>query len=178
MGRWIERHMGMRPAEARIVTSNIIQALRRYFFGLTIVGAFNTAVVTLGALVLGVPLLGTIALVTFLGSYVPIVGAWVAGIFVFLLALADESTTTAIIMAVIIFMANGPLQQVIQPIVYGATLKLNPLVVFSVTIASGTLFGMAGLILAAPLVSAAVSVHDDLGRLRSSRDEAEAASAV
>jgi putative heme transporter len=171
MGRWIERHMGMRPAEARIVTGDIVQALRRYFFGLTIVGAFNTAVVTLGALVLGVPLLGTIALVTFLGSYVPIVGAWVAGIFVFLLALADESTTTAIIMAVIIFLANGPLQQVIQPIVYGATLRLNPLVVFSVTIAAGTLFGMAGLILAAPLVSAAVRVHDDLARLRTSSGE-------
>ena len=35
------------------------------------------------------PLLGTIAIVTFLGSYVPIVGAWTAGIFVFALALAE-----------------------------------------------------------------------------------------
>ena len=68
MGRWIERHMGMQPAEARIVTGDILQALRKYFFGLTIVGAFNTAIVTLGALVLGVPLLGTVALVTFLGT--------------------------------------------------------------------------------------------------------------
>ena len=34
--------------------------------------------VTLGALVLGVPLLGTVALVTFLGAYVPIIGAWTA----------------------------------------------------------------------------------------------------
>jgi predicted PurR-regulated permease PerM len=152
MGRWIERHMGMRPAEARIVTGDILQALRKYFFGLTIVGAFNTAIVTLGALVLGVPLLGTVALVTFLGSYVPIIGAWTAGIVVFALTLADEGTTSAIIMAVIIFAANGPLQQVVQPIVFGATLQLNPLVVFSVTIAAGTLFGMVGLILAAPLV--------------------------
>jgi len=166
MGRWIERHMGMQPAEARIVTGDILQALRKYFFGLTIVGAFNTAVVTLGALVIGVPLLGTVAVVTFLASYVPIVGAWTAGIVVFGLTLADEGTTAAIVMAVIIFLANGPLQQVVQPIVYGATLQLNPLVVFSVTIAAGTLFGMVGLILAAPLVSAAVRVHDDLAALR------------
>ena len=117
MGRWIERHMGMRPAEARIVTGDILQALRKYFFGLTIVGAFNTAIVTLGALVLGVPLLGTVALVTFLGTYVPIIGAWTAGILVFALTLADEGTTSAIVMAVIIFAANGPLQQVVQPIV-------------------------------------------------------------
>jgi predicted PurR-regulated permease PerM len=166
MGRWIERHMGMQPAEARIVTGDLLQALRKYFFGLTIVGAFNTAIVTLGALVLGVPLLGTVALVTFLGTYVPIIGAWTAGIVVFALTLADEGTTSAIVMGLIIFAANGPLQQVVQPIVFGATLRLNPLVVFSVTIAAGTLFGMVGLILAAPLVSAAVRVHDHLAELR------------
>ena len=83
---------GHRPAEARIVTGDILQALRKYFFGLTMV-EFNTAIVTLGALVLGVPLLGTVALVTFLGAYVPIIGAWVAGILVFALTLADQGTT-------------------------------------------------------------------------------------
>jgi putative heme transporter len=165
MGRWIERHMGMPPATARIVTGNIVRALRKYFLGLTIVGAFNAGVVTVGALVLGVPLVGTIALVTFLASYVPILGAWTAGIFTFALALADKGTSTAFIMALIVFLANGPLQQIVQPIAYGATLQLNPLVVFTVTIAAGSLFGMVGLVLAAPLVSAAVRINDDLAEL-------------
>jgi predicted PurR-regulated permease PerM len=165
IGRWIERHMGLEPQHARIVLSDVIAALRRYFLGLTLVGAFNSAVVTLGALIVGVPLLGTIALVTFLGSYIPIIGAWTAGIFVFALALGDQGTSSALIMAVIVFLANGPLQQVIQPVIYGATLRLNPLVVFSVTIAAGTLFGMVGLVLAAPLVSAAVHIHDDMAQL-------------
>ncbi len=166
IGRWIERHMGMDPAEARIVLGDIIQALRRYFLGLSIIAAFTTAGVVIGALILGVPLLGTIAIVTFLSSYIPIVGAWTAGIFVFALALANQGTTAALIMAVIVFLANGPLQQIVQPIVYGATLRLNPLVVFSVTIAAGSLLGLPGMILAAPLVSAAVRVHGDLARLR------------
>jgi putative heme transporter len=166
IGRWIERHMGMQPAEARTVLEDIIQALRRYFLGLTIIAGLSTAGVVLGALIVGVPLLGTIAIVTFLASYVPIVGAWTAGIFVFALALANQGTTAALIMALVVFLANGPLQQIVQPIVYGATLRLNPLVVFSVTIAAGTLFGMAGMVLAAPLVSAAVRVHGDLIRLR------------
>jgi predicted PurR-regulated permease PerM len=166
IGRWIERHMGMRPPEARVVMTDVIGALRGYFLGLTIVGAFNAAIVTAGALIVGVPLPGTIAVVTFFGSYVPIVGAWTAGIFVFALALADQGTSSALIMALIVFLANGPFQQVIQPIVFGATLRLNPLVVFTVTIAAGTLFGMVGLVLAAPLVSAAVRIHDDLASLR------------
>lgn len=169
IGRWIERHMGMDPPRARIVMTDAITALRQYFLGLTLVGAFNAAVIVLGALIVGVPMLGTIALVTFLGSYVPIVGAWTAGVFVFALALANQGTTAALIMALIVFLANGPLQQVIQPIIYGATLRLNPLVVFSVTIAAGTLFGMVGLVLAAPLVSAAVHIRDDLARLSAAR---------
>ena len=59
-----------------------------------------------------------------------------------------------------------PPKPIVQPIVYGATLRLNPLVVFSLTIAAGALLGLPGMILAAPLVSAAVRVHEDLTRLR------------
>jgi putative heme transporter len=158
--------MGMEPAEARVVMSDIIQALRRYFLGLTIIAGLSTAGVVIGAWIVGVPMIGTIALVTFIGSYVPIIGAWTAGIFAVAIALAHQGTTAALVMAVIVFLANGPLQQIVQPIVYGATLRLNPLVVFSVTIAAGTLFGMAGMVLAAPLISAAVRVHSDLARLR------------
>jgi putative heme transporter len=168
IGRWIERNMGMQPAEARIVLNDIVQALRLYFLGLTIIAGLSTAGVVLGALIVGLPMLGTIAIVTFLASYVPILGAWTAGIFVFALALANQGTTAALIMAVIVFLANGPLQQIVQPVVYGATLKLNPLVVFSLTIAAGTLFGMAGMVLSAPLVSAAVRVRGDLRELRTS----------
>ena len=55
----------------------------------------------------------------------------------------------------------------VQPIAFGATLDLNPLAVLIVTIAGGSLFGMVGLILAAPLTSAAVHVSRDLAQARS-----------
>jgi predicted PurR-regulated permease PerM len=167
LGHWIEHHMGVEPAEARVVINDVITALRRYFLGLTIIAGISTAGVVAGAAIIGVPLLGTIAIVSFLASYVPIVGAWTAGIFVFALTLGDVGTSAAIAMAVVFFLSNGPLQQVVQPVVYGATLRLNPLVVFSVTIAAGTLFGITGMVLVAPLISAAVSVRRDLARLRS-----------
>ena len=44
----------------------------------------------------------------------------------------------------------------------GATLSLNPLVVLVVTIGAGSLFGMVGLTLAAPLTSAAVHISNEL----------------
>src|SRR4051794_7112041 len=169
MGRWIKRHMGLPPATAETVTGDIVHALRSYFVGLTIVGAFNAVVIGTGALILGVPLAGTIAVVTFVASYVPFLGAWTAGFFAFALALADQGTATAFAMALIVFIANGPAQQIVQPIAMGASLDLNPLVVFVVTIAAGCLFGMVGLILAAPLVSAGVHIKRDLDAASAAR---------
>ena len=61
------------------------------------------------------------------------------------------------------------LQQLIQPLVMGATLSLNPLVVLVVTIGAGSLFGMVGLTLAAPLTSAAVHIVDQLRDQRKAR---------
>jgi predicted PurR-regulated permease PerM len=63
-------------------------------------------------------------------------------------------------------LANGMLQQIIQPIAYGATLGIHPLAVLIVTIAAGSLFGTIGLVLAAPLTSAAVRISADLARAR------------
>jgi predicted PurR-regulated permease PerM len=69
-------------------------------------------------------------------------------------------------MAVLQLLANGVLQQLVQPIAYGATLGIHPLAVLIVTIAGGSLFGAAGLILAAPLTAAAAHIAADLSRAR------------
>jgi putative heme transporter len=123
-------------------------------------------VVTLGALILGVPLVGTIAVVTFLAAYIPYLGAWSAGAFAVLIALGGAGTDAAIGMAVIQLLANGLLQQLVQPIAYGAALGIHPLAVLVVTIAGGALFGAVGLILAAPLTSAVTRIAADLARAR------------
>ena len=162
MHRFINRHLGVPEPTANIVTTNIAQSLRNYFLAVTIIAAFNGILIGGTALILGVPLAGTIAVVTFVGAYVPYLGAWVAGGFAVLIALSTGSTTDAAIMAIVCLLANGALQQMIQPFVMGATLSLNPLVVLVVTIGAGCLFGMVGLTLAAPLTSAAVHIANEL----------------
>jgi putative heme transporter len=163
---WAERHVGVPVVVAHTVSARVLQSLRGYFFGVTIVAAFNAVVVTIGALILGVPLAGTIAAVTFLGAYIPYLGAWGAGAFAVLIALGGAGTEAAIGMAVIQLLANGLLQQLVQPIAYGAALGIHPLAVLVVTIAGGALFGAVGLILAAPLTSAVTKISVDLARAR------------
>jgi predicted PurR-regulated permease PerM len=163
---WTERHLGVPQSVGHVVTGRVLQSLRGYFLGVTIVAAFNAVLVGGGALILGVPLAGTIALVTLLGAYVPYLGAWTAGAFSVLVALGGAGTDAAVGMIVIQILANGALQQLVQPLAMGAALGIHPLAVLIVTIAGGALFGGIGLILAAPLTSAATRISVDLARAR------------
>ena len=96
MRRFINRHMGVPVRDAEVVTANVAKSLRNYFLGVTIIAAFNAVVIGVAALIIGVPLAGTIAVVTFVGAYVPFVGAWVAGAFAVLIALGTGARTRAL----------------------------------------------------------------------------------
>jgi len=170
--RWIDRSMGIPGDVATTITSNVISSLRRYFLGVTAVAVFNGIVVGLGAYFLGVPLWGTIAVVTFALAYIPFIGAFVSGTFAVLLTLSSQGTQDALIMLVIVILANGLLQNIVQPIAFGATLDLNPLVILIVTIGFGAIFGTIGLILAAPLTSAAVHISRELARAKAAESAA------
>ena len=63
---WLEDHAGVPLPLAHTISGRLLQSLRGYFVGVTVVAAFNGVVVGAGALILGVPLPATIALVTFL----------------------------------------------------------------------------------------------------------------
>ncbi len=160
--RWGEEHMAIPLPVAQTITGRTLESLRGYFLGVTIVAVFSAILVGGGALIIGVPLAGTIAIVTFIGGYVPYVGAWSAGAFSVLLALGGAGPEAAAGMVFIQLLSNGPLQQIVQPIAYGAALGIHPLAVLVVTIAGGALFGPVGLILAAPLTAAALHISSDL----------------
>jgi predicted PurR-regulated permease PerM len=174
MRRWLDRHVGLPEPIACTISGAVITSLRGYFRGVTLVAAFNGVVVGLAALILGVPLAGTIAVVTFVTAYVPYIGAVVAGTFAVLIALGAQGPGIAIAMLVVVLLANGLLQNLVQPFAMGSALHLNPLVVLVVTIGAGCLFGMLGLVLAAPLVSAAVRVAKELNQPHEAPPEAAA----
>jgi predicted PurR-regulated permease PerM len=171
--RWTEDHMGVPHDLGHMVTGRTLQSLRGYFVGVTAVAVFNAVVIGLGAWILGLPELGAIVLINFVAAYIPYLGAWSAGAFTVLIALGEQGSGTAITMAVIVLLANGILQQLIQPIAYGAALGIHPLAVLIVTIAGGSLFGALGLILAAPLTAAIVRISSDLARVRAAAPEAD-----
>lgn len=144
--------------------------IRGYVVGLTLLGAFNAAVVGLGALVLGVPLVGALIVVTLIGNYVPYLGAWIAGAYTVLIALAAGGLRTAAIMTVVVFLANGTLQTLLQPFAYGAALRMRPLTILLATVVGGLLAGIIGVMIAAPV---AAVVQHTAQLLRARRDGTE-----
>jgi predicted PurR-regulated permease PerM len=89
------------------------------------------------------------------------------------IALGANGTSTALVMLLIVILANGMLQNIVQPFAMGSALDLHPLVVLVLTIGAGCIFGMLGLVLAAPVASAVVHISRDLARARAAAAAAQ-----
>ena len=159
---WSAGRLGLPPALGRSVLDGTVNAFRGYAAGLTLIGAANAVVVAIGALVLGVPLAGTIALVSFVTSYVPYLGAFVSGAFAVLIAYGSGGLGDAVAMLAIVLLANNTIQNVVEPFAFGTRLRLHPLAVLLTVTTATLLFGVMGAILAAPLTSAAVNAYHEL----------------
>ena len=161
---WTGHHVGLpSPVGARMV-DNAVHAFRAYARGLTIIGVANAVVVGLGALLFGVPLVGTIAILTFISSYVPYLGAFVSGAFAVVIAYGAGGLRLALIMLAVVLLAQSTLQNLLEPKAFGSQLRLHPLVVLLAVSAGTILLGAFGAILAAPLTSVALQTVGDLRR--------------
>jgi len=138
------------------IVSETVHSFRGYARGLTVIGSMNATVVGLAALLLGVPLVGPIAIVTFVTSYIPYFGAFFAGAFAVLIALGANGLTVALIMLAVTLLANNSLQKILEPVAFGRALRLHPLVILLVTTAGTLLFGVLGATLAAPVTAVAL----------------------
>ena len=159
---WTAGHLGVPAPVGRRILDGAVTAFRGYASGLTLIGAVNAAVVAIGAWLLGVPLVGTIAIVSFVTSYVPYLGAFVAGAFAVLIAYGADGFGTAIAMLAIVVLANNTIQNLIEPAAFGKRLRLHPLAVLITVTSATVLFGVAGAVLAAPLTSAAANAAHEL----------------
>jgi predicted PurR-regulated permease PerM len=146
------------PAAYTII-ANSARFFRGYIWGSTIVGLFNAAVLGIGALIVGVPLAGTIAIVAWLLNYIPYFGAIISGAFTVLIAYGAGGTAMAISMLILVIIANGFLQTLVSQFALGSALNLHPLVVLFATTAGGILFGAVGGVFAAPFVKIALDAY-------------------
>jgi predicted PurR-regulated permease PerM len=158
---WASQHVPPVPQPvAYAIFANSARFFRGYIFGSTLVGLFNAAVITVGALIVGVPLAGTLGIVAWMMNYIPFFGAIISGAFAVLVAYGAGGLSMAIPMLIIVIIANGFLQTLVSQFALGTTLRLHPLVVLIATTAGGILFGAVGGVFAAPFVKIGLDAYD------------------
>jgi predicted PurR-regulated permease PerM len=124
-----------------------------YIRATAIVAVVDAVAIGIGLAVLGVPLAVSLAALVFLGAFVPIIGAVVAGGVAVLVALVAQGPVSALIVLAIIVGIMQLEGHVLQPLLLGRAVKLHPLAVI-LAIAAGLLAaGIAGALLAVPLLA-------------------------
>ncbi|MGJ7439536.1 AI-2E family transporter [Aquipuribacter sp. MA13-6] len=144
-------------------------ALTGYVRGTVVIAVVDAALIGTGLLLVGVPLWLPLTLLTFLAAFVPIVGAVVAGAAAVLVTLMTEGPTDAIIILVVVLLVQNVEGEILQPLVMGKALSLHPLAILTTVTCATLLLGIAGAVVAVPLVASAYKVASYLA----GRGEAE-----
>jgi predicted PurR-regulated permease PerM len=133
-----------------------------YIRGIALVALIDSTVITLGMLVIGVPHIGTLALLSFVSLFIPILGAWVSGSVIVLVALGAQGSGAAVAMAVVILVAQQLDSMFVTPLVYQQTVNLHPIVTLTSVIVGTQLLGIVGAFLAVPMVAVGWAVYNAL----------------
>ncbi|MGA9873356.1 MAG: AI-2E family transporter [Rhodococcus sp. (in: high G+C Gram-positive bacteria)] len=120
-----------------------------------VVSLIDAFFIGLGLIILGVPLALVLATLTFLGGFIPIVGAFVAGALAVLVALVANGPTTALIVLVIILAVQQLEGNVLQPILQSRSMNLHPAIVLLAVTGGSSVFGIIGAFLAVPAAAVA-----------------------
>ncbi len=109
--------------------------------------------VGIGLAIIGVPLVVPLSALVFLGAFIPIIGAVFTGAIAVLVALVTNGPIAALVVLAVLIGVMQLESHVLQPILLGRAVKLHPLAVI-LAIAGGLVVGgIAGALLAVPLLA-------------------------
>ena len=155
---WLRHFVGPRVGgHLSVVLGGVWGTLGGFIRGQALVSLADAVLIGAGLLIVGVPLALPLAVLTFFGGFIPIVGAIFAGALAVLVALVSNGFTAALIVLGIVLAVQQIEGNVLQPILQGKSLNLHAAVVLLAVTAGGSLYGIAGAFLAVP-VTAAVAV--------------------
>ncbi len=127
--------------------------LTAYVRATVVVAAVDAIGIGVSAAILQVPLAVPIAVLVFLGAFVPIVGAFVTGVVAVLVALVSQGPIVALIMLGAVILVQQVEAHVLQPFLLGRAVEVHPLAVILAIGAGVLVAGIVGALFAVPLVA-------------------------
>ncbi|MEO6944359.1 MAG: AI-2E family transporter [Lacisediminihabitans sp.] len=135
-----------------------VTTLGGYVRGTAIVASVDALFIGIGLALLHVPLAIPLAIIVFIGAFIPLVGATVAGIVAALVTLVTNGPTAAIIVVIIVVVVQQLEGNFLSPVVLGKSLKLHGLVVLLALTAGTILGGIVGTLLSVPAAAVAWAI--------------------
>jgi predicted PurR-regulated permease PerM len=151
---WMERLYSLLPEEKqprwRAIGRDIYRTIGGYVTGNLAISLIAGITSTTALLILGVPFAVALGLLVAILDLIPLAGATIAAILVTTVAFLD-STTSGIIMLIFFVIYQQLENQVLQPVVYGRTVRLSPLVVLIAVLIGAEIAGVIGALAAIPV---------------------------
>ncbi len=116
------------------VLNTILTAIGLYFLGLTDAVAF-------------------LSMIVFFCSFIPVAGVFISSMPICLMALQTSGVGTMLLSVLLITVIHMIEAYILNPRIYGAHLRINPVIVLIILTVGGKLFGVWGLVLGVPLCS-------------------------
>ena len=179
MGAWFEEQLPMSSAVTlRAIGARSWSTLTGYVRGTAVNGLVNGVLMSIGLLLLHVPLVPVIAVLTFFGGFFPIVGAFASGAVAAAVALVAKGPGTALFVVGLTIVIHHVEGYLVGPIVLGRAVRLHTIVVLLALAAGGEIGGVFGAFVAVPLTAVVVGIVDELRHGEAARAAATASVAL
>jgi predicted PurR-regulated permease PerM len=146
------RNLFPRPAAQRLKRAGEAAwvTLTGFIQGSFVIACIHSIVIGTTMYLLGVSIFIPLAILVFIGSFVPIVGAFVAGAFAVLITLGTVGFVPAVILLAVLLIENEIESHVLQPFVVGRYVRLHPLAIVVVLTLGAYVAGLWGTLFAVP----------------------------
>jgi predicted PurR-regulated permease PerM len=151
MWAWVLRLVKQRSRhDVDEVGTRVYTALAGYVRGIAMVGLVDAVLIALALAIIGVPLVVPLAIITFFAAFVPLIGAFVAGLLAVLVALVSGGLTDAALVLGAIVLVQQVEGHLLYPLLMSRAVHLHPAVIVVALAAGGILAGIVGVFLAVP----------------------------
>ena len=138
------------------------EVLGGFVRGTVLVATIDAVLIGIGLWLLDVPLAFALAVLVFMGSFVPYVGSFVSGLVAVLVGFADGGWQLALAVLALVVGVQFIEGTFLQPIIQSRRVDLHPAVILLAVAAGGSLFGLAGAYLAVPVTAVVSAVYASL----------------
>jgi predicted PurR-regulated permease PerM len=130
--------------------------------GYVVLSLLVSAIVGVGAYLLGVPFVLLLMVIVFVCEFIPVFGSYISGPIGILFALT-QGWQTGVLYAIFVTIVQGGIDgQILQPRLLGKSVKIHPAVALLLLLMAVSVFGLLGAVLVIPLSSVAQVVASSI----------------